>query len=640
MCIRDRVSTQSTGEPSRNTMAEVKGTAKIALPYQRKRSEFGRPPPVKQDALGGPWVTAKKVVEESWTMFQDRNATGETMEEIFPDDEHREQTFITRKTCLGHVQCGPTASSTTTNTPRFEQKIGFMSHNEGGWPETVDCTDPEQTARFRKRVEKEEEYVAAVKGMAANIEHTLRQNSAIDIYEEYFSGLQEEHTTDPPAAKNLTAFKDPQNVKRTVTSVSWNPDGGRKFACAYSNLQFQQAPGDMTSQSYVWDVNNPNFPDLTLTPSNPLVSLEYHPRDPSVLMGGTYNGLLVFWDLRSGSQPNKTSQLATSHRDPVYDIAWVQSKYYECMTTSTDGQVLWWDSRKMSEPTDHYLLDTTNKQNAAGVDAVVKSGVQGGTSLAYDVAAGPLKFLVGTEAGYICSCDKKSKQPTDRIQSIYTGHYGPVYSLQRHPQLAAKYFLSIGDWTCKIWMQDVKTPIMSTKYDQCYLTGGCWSPTRAGVFYMTKMNGVFEVWDLLYKQNEPTLSIPIGDAGLQCMRVEKENGKLVAFGSGDGSTALYEISDALSVAAASEKSVIMGMLDRETNREKQLVTLDKERRAKLKKLEVEAATAAKAAEANPDEMSDHMIAELEKEVNEILMASGKTAPRGEGESEGPVEKDE
>ena len=54
-------------------MANKAGTAKIALPYQRKRAEFGRPPPVKQDALGGPWVSVKKAAENTWTMFQDRS---------------------------------------------------------------------------------------------------------------------------------------------------------------------------------------------------------------------------------------------------------------------------------------------------------------------------------------------------------------------------------------------------------------------------------------------------------------------------------------------------------------------------------------------------------------------------------------
>jgi hypothetical protein len=37
-------------------------------------------------------------------------------------------------------------------------------------------------------------------------------------------------------------------------------------------------------------------------------------------------------------------------RDPVYDFAWLQSKTgSEAMTVSTDGQVLWWDIRKLSE---------------------------------------------------------------------------------------------------------------------------------------------------------------------------------------------------------------------------------------------------------------------------------------------------
>lgn len=39
-----------------------------------------------------------------------------------------------------------------------------------------------------------------------------------------------------------------------------------------------------------------------------------------------------------------------NRRDPVYDLAWLQSKTgTEAMTVSTDGYVLWWDIRKMAE---------------------------------------------------------------------------------------------------------------------------------------------------------------------------------------------------------------------------------------------------------------------------------------------------
>ena len=33
----------------------------------------------------------------------------------------------------------------------------------------------------------------------------------------------------------------------------------------------------------------------------------------------------------------------------------------ECFTTSTDGQVLWWDIRKMAEPTETLILDISKK---------------------------------------------------------------------------------------------------------------------------------------------------------------------------------------------------------------------------------------------------------------------------------------
>lgn len=43
-------------------------------------------------------------------------------------------------------------------------------------------------------------------------------------------------------------------MKRTVTGLSWHPDGGRKLAAAYSCLEFQKASRDMTLDSYIWDI--------------------------------------------------------------------------------------------------------------------------------------------------------------------------------------------------------------------------------------------------------------------------------------------------------------------------------------------------------------------------------------------------
>lgn len=251
------------------------------------------------------------------------------------------------------------------------------------------------------------------------MEHFIKQNNAIDIYQDYFSQQQQSEISDVPSAKSLNVYRDPNTIKRAATSVSWYPDEGHKIAVAYSILQFQSMPANMSLNSYIWDVEIPNCPDQTLTPSSPLTCLQYNPKDPHVLVGGYYNGLLSYWDTRKGSFPADTSSLEKSHRDPVYSVNWVQSKSgAEFFSTSTDGQVLWWDIRKLTEPTESMQIDPE------------KNGtIVGGTVLDFETTM-PTKFMIGGENGSVYSCNKKSKNPGDKITATFPGHHGPIYALQ------------------------------------------------------------------------------------------------------------------------------------------------------------------------------------------------------------------
>ena len=70
----------------------------------------------------------------------------------------------------------------------------------------------------------------------------MKQNNTINIYEEYFDGVQADHSSEPPSAKGLAVFRDPNDVKRTATSINWHPEGpatNGKIAVAYSILNFQ-----------------------------------------------------------------------------------------------------------------------------------------------------------------------------------------------------------------------------------------------------------------------------------------------------------------------------------------------------------------------------------------------------------------
>ena len=108
---------------------------------------------------------------------------------------------------------------------------------------------------------------------------------------------------------------------------------------------------------------------------------------------------------------------------------------------------------------------------------------------------------MGTEQGIILLCNSKAKTPADAVGTAYVGHHGPIYSVERNP-FFPKFFLTVGDWTARIWMEDLKTPVMTTRYHTNYITAGCWSPTRPGVFFVTRKDGVLDVWDYFFRQNE------------------------------------------------------------------------------------------------------------------------------------------
>lgn len=141
------------------------------------------------------------------------------------------------------------------------------------------------------------------------------------------------------------------------------------------------------------------------------------------------------------------------------------------MTSSTDGRCLWWDARKLTQPVDilNVVEDSTGDENAPLI---------GATTLEYNIEAGPNKYLIGTENGYVYSALKKMKSKIDIVTryGLDSGrHLGPVYAIHRNPS-NPKYFLSIGDWSAKVWVDDTKQPLIRTCYHNAYLADGCWSP--------------------------------------------------------------------------------------------------------------------------------------------------------------------
>jgi len=53
------------------------------------------------------------------------------------------------------------------NTSFIEFINQGINHSEGGWPKDVSAADPEQTTRYRRKLEKDEQYAVQMMSLAA-----------------------------------------------------------------------------------------------------------------------------------------------------------------------------------------------------------------------------------------------------------------------------------------------------------------------------------------------------------------------------------------------------------------------------------------------------------------------------------------
>lgn len=468
----------------------------------------------------------------------------------------------------------PQFSEHEVNTARVKTSSRTMIHTEGGWPKEIEATEAQDTLKWRKRLDKDPAFTSAVRQLTKQTVVSLEQNNTIDLFEHYFQDEEPDFLPENLNMKTIALFKDPADEKRSVTKISWHPEGPTKIAGSYSNLKFQRMTEEMPMASFIWDISERNTPLTELRTQSPLVCCQYNHKNTDVLIAGCYNGVVNFFDLRKGPAPAAKSVVEISHYDPVYDAVWLSSKTgTECASVSSDGRLLFWDVRNLAEVTDECTLtDGGQKEEARTI---------GGVSLEWMQEAGPTKFLTGTEHGVILLSNKRPKKACEvgtwfgsELKGGYGGHFGPVYGCKRNP-FHPKFFMTVGDWCAKLWLEELKGPMLQTKYYPSFLSAVSWSPTRAGVFFLIRHDGHMDVWDYFYRLNEVSLSQKVSESPLSSMSVQA-GGSLAAVGDANGTITLLQLCDGLIAPGPNEKNIIGQMFDRETKREKSLELIKKQ----------------------------------------------------------------
>lgn len=78
-------------------------------------------------------------------------------------------------------------------------------------------------------------------------------------------------------------------------------------------------------------------------------------------------------------------------------------------------------------------------------------------------------------------------------------------------------------------MHSQSGPILESCASSKKLTAGHWSPTRPGIFFLTKEDGSIDTWDLLDRTHEPSMNQSITPAPITCIFPHKVTCKFCVF---------------------------------------------------------------------------------------------------------------
>lgn len=491
-------------------------------------------------------------------------------------DKNEQKLYCLRNPVNCETQTTNTFSEHYVNTKRIELRNQGINHAEGGWPKDVNFNDEEATTRYRRRFEREDSYVSAILNSHQNLEHLIKQNNAIEMYNMYFKEMNSEKPVEKHFIRKINTFVDPG--ERPISSIAWTYEDNSKIVVSYCNKKYP-VTGQVNKNTtcFIWDIDNANEVFADFTPPPCCWKIACSPTNANLIIGGLEDGRVSIFDIRAQKEPSAISPTHLAHRDPVSALLFVTSRLNnEFFSGSSDGRCMWWDIRDLSAPIDSLLI--TIKDSSSPYLGLMNT--EGISALQFDKSF-PTRFLCGTDTGFVINVNRKGKSHKEIMSSIFPAHKGYVKSVQRNPSIT-KMFLTCGDWTSHIWSDDIQSsPIIVGKAHPKQISDAAWSPQRVSSYMTICLDGKFRFWDLLRKYYEPVVTFPISKHPLLNMKVNEE-GRFVSIGDTCGSLNLIHLSDSMVFSGDRDKSLMIQNFDCEARREHILETRIKEIRLKLK----------------------------------------------------------
>lgn len=407
--------------------------------------------------------------------------------------------------------------------------------------------------------------------------HELQKNLRSHAFDGYDVNLGEENKT---VTNKHTLFYPELVNNLEVTGLSWNSTGS-VIAASYGRYDHEDW---CTHKSALctWNLDRRtlevNKPDTVLDLSCCLMCIAYHPQKPGLIVGGTFNGEVLVWDLsREDDILVATSGIGDdSHREPVSKVQWVKdpdskSAKYKIVSVSSDGKILLWQRNAKKQKlklADGFILLTESLPRHLRVKTKRGDQEMGVTCISFN----PLDettFLIGSESGGIFKCSTNTHgTPAGRelVSSVplsspvtfsFSPHHGPVYSINSSPY-HRNLFISCGtDNTARIYSLLQMQPVLTLEPNAGYLYSAKWSPVRPLVVVLATESGQLLIYDLKQSRVSPIIKLNSSERSRPLYSVQfNHNRPLLATAGAEGQIKIWQLSSDLTSPEANENDIL------------------------------------------------------------------------------------
>jgi len=474
------------------------------------------------------------------------------------------------------------------NSPLKSPLLSPTSKGGEGFVDDEKPTLAKLSAEEARQIMENDAFTGFFNSAAKVVERALGASSLYDIFVDYTrdEGVTRE-TTAQSLNPTLTFYDEKFCHDRSVTDLHWSPHHSELMLCAYNARGVGGVGGmgfglpketdeaksaglslgsDPDGLVLVWSLSLQQRPEYYFTAQSPVLTARFHDQDPHLLIGGTYSGQIVVWDLRAKSLPVQRSQLsAKCHNHPVYSLGFDTGNAQRLVTASTDGRVCFWNLNQLIEPTDSFTMKSS-KAPGSQEDKEHEDGGKNSPPIAVSSFAitrvgsdNSNDIVVGSESGHLYRTQMHLRDTTNVVHE-FKGHFGLVTALDFNTLTSKKnrLLLSTGvDWCTKLWNPYASNKALLTFHYEThdYVCDVKWSPKHPALFVTAATSGELSLWNLNHSTEEPLFPpVKVIERCALNKLAWSHDGRRIAVGDANGTAHVYSLADEVANPRSDEES--------------------------------------------------------------------------------------